>query len=96
MIHAYCFQTFGTAGPDWYREGMAELLAMNATPRKGAVCRERNLDALGADNLALAHRGGGFVVQVVGPVATQAGFLCPSKPQSNSRLPRTSFQTDNK
>ena len=49
VIHAYCFQTFGTAGPDWYREGMAELLAMNATPRKGAVCRERNLDALGAD-----------------------------------------------
>ena len=49
VIHAYCFQTFGTAGPDWYREGMAELLAMNATPRKGAVCRERNLDALGDD-----------------------------------------------
>jgi hypothetical protein len=27
VVHAYCFQTFGRGGPDWYREGMAELFA---------------------------------------------------------------------
>ncbi len=26
-IHAYCGQTFGTTGPTWYREGMAQVLA---------------------------------------------------------------------
>ena len=24
-VHAYCFQTFGTTGPLWYSEGMAEM-----------------------------------------------------------------------
>ena len=24
-VHAYCFQTFGTTGPVWYSEGMAEM-----------------------------------------------------------------------
>ncbi len=27
VIHAYCYQTFGEAGPDWYKEGMAQLVA---------------------------------------------------------------------
>ena len=26
VVHAYCGQTFGTTGPLWYREGMAQLL----------------------------------------------------------------------
>lgn len=26
-IHAYCGQTFGTTGPTWYREGMAQVMA---------------------------------------------------------------------
>ena len=25
VVHAYCTQVFGTSGPGWYREGMAEL-----------------------------------------------------------------------
>ena len=25
VIHAYCFQTFGRVGPDWYKEGMAQM-----------------------------------------------------------------------
>ena len=40
-VHAYCYQTFGTTGPVWYSEGMAEIgqywrekeLAVNADPR---------------------------------------------------------------
>lgn len=30
VIHAYCFQTFGEAGPDWYKEGMAQLVSQPA------------------------------------------------------------------
>ncbi len=26
VVHAYCGQTFGTTGPLWYREGMAQLM----------------------------------------------------------------------
>ncbi|MHB9080916.1 MAG: hypothetical protein ACYC3X_25880 [Pirellulaceae bacterium] len=29
-IHAYCGQTFGTTGPLWYREGMAQLMTNDA------------------------------------------------------------------
>ncbi len=36
MVHAYCFQTFGRAGPDWYREGMAEVLRV--PPKHAARC----------------------------------------------------------
>ncbi|MEM9657515.1 MAG: hypothetical protein AAF961_04055 [Planctomycetota bacterium] len=25
LVHAYCLQAFGSCGPDWYKEGMAEL-----------------------------------------------------------------------
>ena len=46
VIHAYCFQVFGTGGPQWYREGMAELFAMNSKPKTGAVCREATLSVL--------------------------------------------------
>lgn len=33
-VHAYCGQTFGTTGPLWYREGMAQLMTSDgaATP----------------------------------------------------------------
>ena len=27
VVHAYCWQTFGRCGPDWYSEGMAEVFA---------------------------------------------------------------------
>jgi hypothetical protein len=27
VVHAYCGQTFGTTGPPWYREGMAQLMS---------------------------------------------------------------------
>lgn len=30
-VHAYCWQTFGRCGPDWYAEGMAELWAFRMT-----------------------------------------------------------------
>ncbi len=30
VVHAYCSQTFGTTGPLWYREGMAQLMTCSA------------------------------------------------------------------
>lgn len=47
-VHAYCAQTFGTTGPTWYSEGMAEIgqywreneLAVNADPRVIQYLRE--------------------------------------------------------
>jgi hypothetical protein len=27
VIHAYCLQAFGTTGPEWFKEGMAEVMA---------------------------------------------------------------------
>jgi hypothetical protein len=27
VVHAYCLQAFGATGPDWYKEGMAEVMA---------------------------------------------------------------------
>lgn len=27
VIHAYCYQTFGEAGPEWYKEGMAQSVS---------------------------------------------------------------------
>jgi len=28
VIHAYCYQTFGEAGPEWYKEGMAQWVSL--------------------------------------------------------------------
>lgn len=36
LVHAYCWQTFGRVGPDWFAEGLAELFA-NRRPDKTGV-----------------------------------------------------------
>jgi hypothetical protein len=35
VVHAYCYQTFGDAGPDWYKEGMAEAISLLLHVRRG-------------------------------------------------------------
>jgi hypothetical protein len=35
VVHAYCGQTFGTNGPLWYREGMAQLLSSGGDLSRG-------------------------------------------------------------
>ena len=37
-IHAYCLQTFGTTGPTWYNEGMAEVARHRRGDDRGVVC----------------------------------------------------------
>lgn len=38
VVHAYCFQTFGKHGPDWYKEGMADVAGRLADPRSATRC----------------------------------------------------------
>ncbi len=38
IIHAYCYQTFGEAGPDWYKEGMAQAVADRAAAVSRGGC----------------------------------------------------------
>lgn len=38
IIHAYCAQTFGTGGPEWYKEGMAEMVSRGSTRAAGIQC----------------------------------------------------------
>jgi len=40
VIHAYCYQTFGEGGPDWYKEGMAQLVSLHAADAARVGCPE--------------------------------------------------------
>ena len=38
VLHAYCVTAFGDGGPDWYKEGMAEMLGRDCMSRASVVC----------------------------------------------------------
>ena len=38
VVHAYCCQTFGSCGPDWYKEGMADFLCLLPRDNKSVRC----------------------------------------------------------
>jgi hypothetical protein len=44
VIHAYCCQTFGLTGPDWYKEGMAEVAAFQCGGVLEVRCPEEYID----------------------------------------------------
>lgn len=46
IIHAYCTQTFRSTGPEWYREGMAEMVVRGCTRESGMRCSEEQLASL--------------------------------------------------
>jgi len=46
VIHAYCIQTFGTGGPEWYKEGMAEIASRGSTRASGMRCSREQLASL--------------------------------------------------
>jgi len=54
IIHAYCVQTFGSAGPEWYKEGMAEMLVRGCTRESGVHCS--------ADQVATLRGGAGATI----------------------------------
>ena len=38
VVHAYCGQVFGTTGPWWYREGMAQMITFGYDDCRGLQC----------------------------------------------------------
>lgn len=45
-VHAYCIQTFGTYGPDWYKEGMAEVARYGQSGSSRVDCPKEMVDYL--------------------------------------------------
>ncbi len=48
ITHAYCTQTFGSTGPEWYKEGMAEMVVRRCTRESGLRCSTDQLATLRA------------------------------------------------
>jgi hypothetical protein len=46
IMHAYCLRTFGLTGPDWYKEGMAELAFYGEREESGVRCPNVRLQVL--------------------------------------------------
>lgn len=46
LVHAYCTQTFGSTGPNWYKEGMAEMVVRKCTRKTGIVCTAAQIESL--------------------------------------------------
>ena len=38
IVHAYCCQTFGQSGPDWYNEGLATVVGFGGRDGQGVQC----------------------------------------------------------
>jgi len=45
-VHAYCCQTFGSSGPDWYKEGMAEMATQGRGGKLEVECDAQVIDYL--------------------------------------------------
>ena len=55
VIHAYCIHTFGSSGPEWYKEGMAEMVVNRSTRDTAILCSAKQIETLrAADHTALA------------------------------------------
>jgi hypothetical protein len=46
LIHAYCIHTFGSSGPEWYKEGMAEMVVNRCSRESGIRCSAEQFDTL--------------------------------------------------
>jgi hypothetical protein len=67
VIHAYCYQTFGEAGPDWYKEGMAQLVSHGGESRGEAGCHAGLVNVLEKGTSATVQevtQAGRFTVQL--------------------------------
>ncbi|MEX0819971.1 MAG: hypothetical protein WD070_10285, partial [Pirellulaceae bacterium] len=50
LIHAYCIHTFGSAGPEWYKEGMAEMVVNRSSRESGIRCSTEQIEVLRAES----------------------------------------------
>jgi hypothetical protein len=74
LVHAYCLLTFGHCGPDWYKEGMAEL-AYRTNPRDGAVRCPREVIRLLSGERSAPVRKVVLAGEFTGPIAHRFGEL---------------------
>ncbi|MDA1054965.1 MAG: hypothetical protein O3C40_31465 [Planctomycetota bacterium] len=55
LVHAYCIHTFGSSGPEWYKEGMAEMAVKGSNRESGIQCSAQQSATLRAgDGTSLA------------------------------------------
>jgi hypothetical protein len=68
-VHAYCAQAFGATGPDWYKEGMAEMAYYRRHGLHGVDCPQEVIDTLRRGQVRtlneIVNRG-----RFTGPLAT--------------------------
>jgi len=50
LVHAYCIHTFGSSGPEWYKEGMAEMVVNRSNRESGLQCSAQQNDTLRVGN----------------------------------------------
>lgn len=48
LVHAYCIHTFGSSGPEWYKEGMAEMAVNRSSRESGMQCSAHQSETLRA------------------------------------------------
>jgi len=67
VVHAYCYQAFGEAGPDWYKEGMAQLVSQGSAEGGETGCQAalvRVLDRGQSASVQEIVQAGRFTVQL--------------------------------
>jgi hypothetical protein len=85
VVHAYCFQTFGRGGPDWYREGMAELLSQeveSATTGRIAAETIERLQGIPAPTVYRVTRSGELKESLAAILAASPGTQSSQKTHS--------------
>jgi len=55
VVHAYCIQTFGTGGPEWYKEGMAEMVTGGSSRAAGIQCSREQVASLRTGKRSTVH-----------------------------------------
>jgi hypothetical protein len=67
VIHAYCYQTFGEAGPEWYKEGMAQWVSLGSEDGAQSGCPPELVQGLGKGTSATVQevvQAGRFTVGI--------------------------------
>jgi len=90
IVHAYCLQTFGRGGPDWYKEGMAQLAYHPDPGRRGVQCPLAVVDYLRKTeirDIASVVRGDAFTAPIAASFARIAKAGSTASPAGGAESP---------
>ena len=90
VIHAYCCQTFGRTGPDWYKEGMADLVRLHTEKERSVQCPREFIQFFHSQPLHTAHdivTAGPFVTPLV-EALDRLSFLDKTVESSIAAMPK--------